>query len=141
MTEAMVVARKLAAMREHLDRVRRRRPEALEDLRTDVDRQDALAMSLLVVVQESLDLAFHLVTDEGWGMPASYAESFEILAQRGVLDAELASALAAAARLRNRIAHGYASVDIEKLWAELPAGIAAFDKFAAALARWTLKSD
>jgi hypothetical protein len=50
-TEAMVVARKLAAMREHLDRVRRRRPEALEDLRTDVDRQDALAMSLLVVVR------------------------------------------------------------------------------------------
>jgi len=137
----MVVARKLAAMREHLDRVRRRRPERLDDLRTDVDRQDALAMSLLVVVQESLDLAFHLVTDEGWGMPASYAESFEILAQHGVLDAELAGALAAAARLRNRIAHGYASVDIEKLWAELPAGIAAFDAYAAALARWTLRSD
>lgn len=83
MTDAMVVARKLAVMREHLDRVRRRRPDALEDLKMDSDRQDALAMSLLVVVQESLDLAFHLVTDEGWGLPASYAESFEILAKRG----------------------------------------------------------
>jgi uncharacterized protein YutE (UPF0331/DUF86 family) len=141
MTDAMVVARKLAVMREHLDRVRRRRPDALEELRTDSDRQDALAMSVLVVVQESLDLAFHVVTGEGWGLPASYAESFEILAQRGVLDAQLADALAAAARLRNRIAHGYASVDIAKLWAELPAGIAAFDKYAAALARWTLTKD
>jgi uncharacterized protein YutE (UPF0331/DUF86 family) len=141
MTDAMVVARKLAVMLDHLDRVRRRRPDALEDLKTDSDRQDALAMSLLVVVQESLDLAFHLVTDEGWGLPASYAESFEILAQRGVIDAGLASALAASARLRNRIAHGYASVDIEKLWAELPSGIAAFESYATALARWSSRND
>jgi uncharacterized protein YutE (UPF0331/DUF86 family) len=38
------------------------------------------------------------------------------------------------ATLRNRLAHGYAAVDIDRVWAELPAGIAALESFAAAVA-------
>lgn len=39
------------------------------------------------------------------------------------------------ARLRNRIAHGYASVEVERLWRELPSGLAVLDRFVAAIAR------
>ena len=38
--------------------------------------------------------------------------------------------------MRNRIAHGYASVDHERLWGELPDGLRALDAFAAAVAVW-----
>lgn len=38
--------------------------------------------------------------------------------------------------LRNRLAHGYGSVDVERLWQELPAGLDALDRFAAAIAAW-----
>lgn len=37
--------------------------------------------------------------------------------------------LASTAALRNRIAHGYASVDFPRIWQELPDDIAAFDAF------------
>lgn len=97
-------------------------------------------MALLVVVQEAIDVAFHVSTDEGWGVPATYREGFEILARRGVIDASLADTLAEAARLRNRIAHGYASLDVERLWRELPEAIAAFDRFATAMAAWTARA-
>lgn len=134
MTDPVLVGRKLALLREHLERVRRRRPDDLETFRSDVDRQDALALSLLVVVQEAIDIAFHFASDEGWGVAASYREGFELLARHGVIDAGLATELAAATSLRNRIAHGYASVDVGRLWAELPAGIAAFERFVRAIA-------
>jgi uncharacterized protein YutE (UPF0331/DUF86 family) len=52
----------------------------------------------------------------------------------GVIDTALARRLAAMAALRNRLAHGYASVDVERIWSELPEGLAALDGFAAAVA-------
>ena len=39
-----------------------------------------------------------------------------------------------AAGLRNRLAHGYASVNVQRLWAELPQGLDALDDYARAIA-------
>ena len=115
---------------------RARLSTSVEALRADVDIQDALALSLLVAIQEAVDIAFHIAADEGWGVPSSYGEGFEILSRHGVIDAGLARELAAASALRNRIARGYASVDVERLWAEIPTGVSALDRYAAAIARF-----
>jgi uncharacterized protein YutE (UPF0331/DUF86 family) len=111
MTDAEIVLRKLAAAREHVARARRRRPEAVDVLLADDELQDELCMSLLVAIQESIDIAFHIAADEGWGVHASNAEAFELLARNGVMTAELAREMGNAASLRNRIVHGYATVD------------------------------
>ncbi len=91
-------------------------------------------MSVLVAVQEAIDAAFHIVADERWGVPASYAEGFELLASRSVIDGGLRDRMVAAAGLRNRIAHGYAAVDLERLWSELPEGLDALEEYGKALA-------
>ena len=136
MTDKELVVRKLTVMLEHIERARRRRPADLEMLRADVDRQDALVMSLLVALQEATDIAFHVAADEGWGVAASNAEAFTLLASRGVIDSELGAALATTVRLRNRIAHGYATLDLERIWKELPDGLAHLERFGSALTRW-----
>jgi uncharacterized protein YutE (UPF0331/DUF86 family) len=136
MTDTTLVLQKLTTLREHVARVQRRRPEAAELMRRDLDLQDAIAMSLLVAIQEAIDIAFHLIADEGWGVPSSYAESFEILARRGVIEPGLAGDLVAASGLRNRLADGYASVDVERIWREIPTGIAALERYATAIARF-----
>ena len=104
MTDAEVVIRKLAVMREHVVRARRRRPASADALAADLDLQDALCMSLLVAIQEAIDIAFHISADEGWGVPSSNTEAFEILSRNGALSAQLAEAMGKAAALRNRIA-------------------------------------
>ncbi|MDB4987458.1 MAG: uncharacterized protein JWN04_2636 [Myxococcaceae bacterium] len=112
MTDAEVVIRKLAVLREHALRARRRRPASVDALAADLDLQDALCMSLLVAIQEAIDIAFHVSADEGSGVPSSNVEAFEIIARNGVLSIELAQSMGRAAALRNRIAHGHASVDL-----------------------------
>ena len=92
-------------------------------------------MSFVVAMQEAIDIAFHMVTDEGWGVPGSYADAFPVLAEHDVIDRPLAESLARMVSLRNRIAHGYASVDVDRLWTELPAGLEALDAYAGAIAR------
>ncbi len=59
-----------------------------------------------------------------------------MLAAHGVLAADRVNELSAATGMRNRIAHGYASVDHERLWRELPNGLRALDAFVAAVAAW-----
>lgn len=134
MTNVVLVARKLATLEEHLSRLRLRRPADLAAFRSDLLLQDAVALSVLVVVQEAIDIALHIASDEGWEHAASYREAFITLERHGLLDAALTAQLAAAAQLRNRIAHGYASLDVDRLWGELPDGMSAFSAFAARVA-------
>jgi len=134
MTNRLLVLRKLSLVRERVLQARSRRSTSPEALRANDVLLDALALSVLIAVQEAIDIAFHIATDEGWGVPASYAEGFDVLAKHGVFDAGLARAMTAATGLRNRIAHAYATVDVERLWRELPEGLDAMDAFAVAVA-------
>jgi uncharacterized protein YutE (UPF0331/DUF86 family) len=134
MVDSTILLRKLAALAEHVARLRRRLPADSAALVGDVDRQDALAMSFLVAVQQALDIAAHIAADEGYGVAPSYSGAFRLLAERGVLDLSDAEHLAKAALLRNRIAHGYTSVDFNRLWHEIPTAIQAFDAFAQRIA-------
>lgn len=64
MTDALLILKKLAMLREHAARVRRRRPVTREAFEADIDLQDALALSFLVSVQEANDIALHLSAAE-----------------------------------------------------------------------------
>jgi uncharacterized protein YutE (UPF0331/DUF86 family) len=136
LTDAVLVLRKLARLRDHLARLGRRRQGTREEFLSDVDRQDAVALSLMVAIQEALDVALHIASDEGWGLPATYAEGLELLAGHGVVDPALGERLRAMVALRNRIAHGYASVEMERIWDELPEGLAQLAAFSTAVARF-----
>jgi uncharacterized protein YutE (UPF0331/DUF86 family) len=135
LTDRLVVLKKLAMLREHVSRVRRRRPTTREAFESNVDVQDAIALSFLVAAQESSDIALHLAADEGWGLPTSYADAFDLLGRNRVLTPEHARELAAVASVRSRIAHGYASIDPGRLWDELPAGLDALDTYVEVIAR------
>jgi uncharacterized protein YutE (UPF0331/DUF86 family) len=140
LTNVVLVARKLATLDDHLQRLRQRRPQTVEIFERELLLQDAIAMSVLVIVQEAMDIALHISSDEGWPLASTYREAFAALEQHGIIDAGLAASMTGTAQLRNRIAHGYASVDAARLWAELPAGMRAFEAFAAAIATYLARA-
>jgi uncharacterized protein YutE (UPF0331/DUF86 family) len=136
MTDAGLVLHKLQRLQEQVRVSRARRPSAADVLSQDLVLRDALALAFMVALQEAIDIAYHVVADEGWGIPDSHRAAFDLLASHEVLPAHLAGELSAAAAMRNRIAHGYASVDHQRLWQELPDALRALDAFAAAVAAW-----
>lgn len=93
--------------------------------------RDVATFYLFLAIQECIDLAAHWVVDEGWGSPDSAGESFDILAERHVIDGELANQLRGAVGLRNRIVHGYAAVDHRRLHREAKEGIQSLRSFLA----------
>ncbi len=119
MTDPIVLVQKLAMLREHVGRIRTRLPATAAAFENDTLVQDAISLNLLVATQEAADIAMHMAADEGWGVPGSYREAFEMLARHGVITAQHARELADIVAVRNRIAHGYGSVDTVRLWNEL----------------------
>jgi uncharacterized protein YutE (UPF0331/DUF86 family) len=136
MTDVGLILHKLQRLRDQVALARDRRPDAAEVLTRDLVLCDALALAFLVAVQECVDIAYHVAAEERWGVPDSHAAAFELLADHGVLDRELVTALTGTARVRNRIAHGYASVDHVRMWEELPAGLESLEAFCTRVAAW-----
>jgi len=91
---------------------------------------------MLLAVQESVDLGSHIVTDEGWGAPASLGDTFTFLHQHGVIAAETAAAMQRGTKLRNLIAHAYGDIDPNKLFVAATAGIGQIERFLAETGAW-----
>jgi uncharacterized protein YutE (UPF0331/DUF86 family) len=114
MVRIEVVREKIRRMRATLAMLARVRPARASALK-DRDAIDLVAFRVYLVVQEAVDIASHLIADEGWGPAPSLRDHFAILEQQGVIDASLSGELSSAVKVRNVIAHGYADVDVAKL--------------------------
>jgi uncharacterized protein YutE (UPF0331/DUF86 family) len=86
-----------------------------------VDHQYVVLHALQLAIQAALDLAAHLIADEGWDVPERSGEAFLVLGQKQVLDSDLAQRLRTMASFRNLIVHEYADVNLSavyKIWHE-----------------------
>ncbi len=115
MARPNVVLRKIAFIREHLQRVRMHQDVALEVFLKDRDRQDIVCFNLYQAIQACMDLGNHLVSDEGWGLPGSYGEVADILVKQKVISSEQAAIFHDMISFRNRIAHDYAEIDFNRV--------------------------
>ncbi len=115
MVRVDLVRLKVARIRETGEALRRVLPQDAADLGLDRDRLDLVAFRVYLVLQESVDLASHVIADQGWGPAGSLRDHFAILAARGALDATLAAELSAGIKIRNLIGHAYVAIDARKL--------------------------
>ena len=131
-----ILTAKLAELGARVARVRAHTPTTAADLRSDQDALDLVSFNLLLSVQSAADIASHLVADEGWRPALTLADGFERLRENGVIAKPTADALAKAAGLRNVVAHGYAGVDVDAVFAGASRGVADLEAFAAEVALW-----
>jgi uncharacterized protein YutE (UPF0331/DUF86 family) len=136
MVDANVIVAKLAELADRVSRVRSRAKATPAELAADRDALDIVSFNLMLAVQACLDVASHVISDEGWPPATTLAESFKRLAEHGATSAATAASMGDAAGLRNVVAHGYAGVDPAKVHAAATRGIAEFEAFAREIAGW-----
>jgi uncharacterized protein YutE (UPF0331/DUF86 family) len=129
MVRREIVAAKAGRARAWLNDAADAFDQPLDRFVADARTRDLALFYLFLAIQECIDLAAHWIADEGWADPGDAASSFDVLADRGVVNRETATTLRAAAGLRNRIAHGYAMLDYARVHAEARAGIPALREF------------
>jgi uncharacterized protein YutE (UPF0331/DUF86 family) len=106
-----VVAAKIASVRDAVQRVRSVLPDDPQAFLADRSLREVVILNLFVALQDCTALAAHWLSDAGLDVPSGYRELFPALADRGLVERELAGRLAAASGLRNLVAHRYAALD------------------------------
>jgi len=95
---------------------------SLEDLKRDRDKRNMALYAMLVTIQSAIDAASHLIAEKKFRRPSSYRESFEILAEAGILPENMASRMADLAGFRNALVHIYWRLNLEEAFAVLGSG-------------------
>jgi len=129
-----VVINKVGRARSWLNDAESLFERSTEEFRADVKGRDLALFYLFLAIQECIDLAAHWVADEGWGEPDDASSAFDLLADRSVIARESATALRGAIGLRNRIAHGYALLNYDRVQGEAREGIPSIRTFLLAIA-------
>ncbi len=136
MVDLDLIAAKLGELADRIARVRAARPASAAELAADRDALDLVSFNLMLAVQTCVDVASHLIADEGWPPAPDLATSFRRLHEHGVLDADLAGALGRAAGLRNVVAHMYTRVDPDLLFTAATRGLEDLERFARQVGSW-----
>lgn len=129
MVKPDLVRGKVARAKGWLDQAEKLISAPLPELMKDEDRRDLAGFRLFLAIQECIDLAAHWIADMRWGSPDDAASMFDVLADRQAIDRDLAQQLRGAVGLRNRIAHGYSTVDHALVQKQFQEGAATLRRF------------
>ncbi len=114
---------------------KRQRSTHVNGLATDFTRQDALVLNLLRACETAIDLAMHVARVHRLGLPRSSRHAFELLAEAGYTDQEIAESMQRMVGFRNVAGHNYRELDIEILKHIVEHRLPDFTRFTKALVR------
>jgi uncharacterized protein YutE (UPF0331/DUF86 family) len=110
-----LVLRKAALLEQYVNELEDCRFVTLEAYLGDLKTQRFVERTLHLAIEACLDLAEHVIADRRLRVPASHAETFEILREAGFVADPLADSLIRMARFRNVLVHDYARIDAPRV--------------------------
>lgn len=116
MVDVDLVMAKSGAVKKYLSRIKEKRQVDLNAFLADLDRQEIIVFNFQMALQNCIDMASHIISDRGLGMPGSTNELFYILEENGYIDHALTEKMVKAVGFRNLIVHEYGKVEIERVF-------------------------
>lgn len=89
------------------------------ELLSDDVRLAAVKYVFVTAIEGCIHIAQHVIASEGWEVPATNADAFQVLSRHDVLTYEMAQRLGLAAGFRNLLVHQYADVEDLRVIARL----------------------
>ena len=129
-----VVEQKLESLRRCLRRIETKCPTDAATLVADIDLQDIISLNLSRAVQISVDIGAHLIAGMEVPPPDTMGQTFDLLAQEGMLNNALASSLKKAVGFRNVAVHNYENINWDIVHSLVKYHLADFSEFAKVVA-------
>ena len=115
MVDKDLILAKAGSVKRHIDRIKAKSDADMAAFMRDLDRQESIAFNMHLAIQNCMDIAAHIISDEGLGVPGSAGEMFFILQENGFLSADLADKMVKAVGFRNLLVHEYQKIDLQRL--------------------------
>jgi uncharacterized protein YutE (UPF0331/DUF86 family) len=130
-----VIEQKLESVRRCLQRIKEKCPPSADILARDLDAQDILALNLSRAVQLCVDIGAHIVAGKNVPPPATMGQTFDVLAELGIISEELALRMKNAVGFRNIAVHNYEAINWQIVHAIATRHVGDFTDFARSVLR------
>jgi uncharacterized protein YutE (UPF0331/DUF86 family) len=131
-----LLRRKLAELAAYVSQVSEYRDLRVERYRAEWKTQRIVERTLQMAIETCLDIASHVLSDRELGAPSTYAETFAILVEAGLMSPGLGRVMVDMTGFRNVIIHGYARIDADTAIRILREHLEDVRRFEAEALRW-----
>jgi len=126
---------KVASIQRSVARARQEFAAAGDGFPEDVTRQDAAVLNVLRACETAIDLANALVREQRLGVPQSNRDSFRLLSEADVINADMATRMQRMVGFRNIAVHRYRDLDVAVLASVIRTDLGDLLQFAEVIAR------
>ncbi|MGD2100478.1 MAG: DUF86 domain-containing protein [Desulfobacterales bacterium] len=136
MVDEALILRKLNELDLYRSQLKEYESITADQYSEDWKTQRIIERTLQMMIETCADIAGHIISDRGFRIPTSYAETFKVLLEEKILDRKLYAVMEKIARFRNILVHHYDKVDAEIVTAILKNDLADFTIYEQAIIKF-----
>lgn len=111
MVDEVLILRKLSELDDYYRQINEYVSVTVEGYSKDWKAQRIIERTLQMMIETCVDVAGHIISDQGFRIPKSYSDTFSVLHENNILDEWLYSSLKKMAQFRNVVVHQYDKID------------------------------
>jgi uncharacterized protein YutE (UPF0331/DUF86 family) len=106
-----LVLRKLTELEEYSNQLAEFADITAEEYARDWKTQRIVERTLQMMIELCVDIANHIISDRKLRVPVTYADTFKVLQEAGLIDQVLYGIMEKMAKFRNIVVHDYDKID------------------------------
>ena len=131
-----VLQTKLEALIRCVHRIKSQNISTLEELESNLDKQEIIILNLQRAVQICVDIGNHILLDYKTPTPNTMSETFKYLAENKIIPQANATELSHAVGFRNIAVHQYENINCKIVFAIVQSHLDDFKTFAEAIEKF-----
>ena len=113
MVDETLILRKLSELDEYYQQIGEYEQITVSQYYADWKISRIIERTLQMMIETCVDIASHIIADQGYRVPKSYSDTFKVLHEKKIIGGQLYKALGKMAKFRNIVVHHYDKVDAE----------------------------
>jgi uncharacterized protein YutE (UPF0331/DUF86 family) len=111
MVDDVLILRKLSELDDYWRQITEYASITVEEYSKDWKAQRIIERTLQMMIETCVDVAGHIISDQRFRIPKSYADTFAVLYENDIVDEKLHASLRKMAQFRNVVVHHYDKID------------------------------
>ena len=129
MVDKVLLMRKLAELEEYSGQLTEYSRITIKKYTEDWKTRRIVERTLQMMIEICADIASHIISDSGYRVPKSYADTFRVLYENKIIGKSLFTKMEKMAKFRNIIVHHYDKIDETIIVSILKKDLKDFDKY------------
>lgn len=129
MVDKNIVLKAVANIEENINELKKANDITWEKYQHDNRAKKFVERSLHIIIEACIDIAQHIISDEGFREAETYKETFIVLMENGIIPEPEIKTYEKIAMFRNLLVHYYEKIDDEIVYALFKNKLSDFEKY------------